>query len=737
MRKNISILTILFVFLLILAVAAPMTLAADEDKTKDDKGESADPKEAGLKEKVVVTATRTEEDVFQVPQPVSVVTAVEIEEQTPNTATDLLRNLPGVDVNGVGTSQPRPIIRGQRGQRILLLEDGIRMNTSRRQSDFGELPALVDVGALERVEVVRGPGSVLYGSDAIGGVVNMITRVPSSEDGLLGTVGYRYSTVDGQSKPSFNLLGRQGRFSYVLGASYRDAEAYKAPSGVYGDIVLPDETLVRDSGVTDRSFNTRLGWDFENGHELFFKAERYRSEDAGFGWVSPSDYNASDGTIVQLTYPFQTVDQYVLGYKGNNLDTSWVDSQETTFYYRDNERRFDQLIDIPFFPGAGLLLEAENFTDIETFGLRSELRKIAGERHVLTYGLDYYQDDASSTNFSSETFYGFGPPMPVTDNTPTIPNATYESFGLFVQDRIRFSDRFDAIVGLRYQDITAETEDTPLLPMLDNFKSSDSTGVWATNLIYKATENVKIVGSVGTAFRSPNLIERFFDGPTPEGGAFQTRNLDLEAETSLNVDLGIKYRRGENVYMEATVFQNTIKDGIAITDTGNVIGIPPDDIPIFQNVNVDKLRFQGIEVALDWMFVDSWFLGFNYTHLTGEDISQGIDEALGNSYSDKYNVSVRYQPGRRFWVEAQARHNGDQKDAILAVDNPIGDIYPAFTVVSFRSGFKLHEARGTTHRLGFAIENLTDELYAEFSNASFFRPEPKRSFVLNYKISFR
>ncbi len=736
MRRNIGISTILLIFVLVLIAAAPTAMAAEEDKGKAEKAKEAAPKKAGLKEKVVVTATRTEEDVFQVPQPVSVVTAEEIEEQTPNTATDLLRNLPGVDVNGVGTSQPRPIIRGQRGQRILLLEDGIRMNTSRRQSDFGELPALVDVGSIDRVEVVRGPGSVLYGSDAVGGVVNMITRVPSRGDGLQGSVGYRYSTADSQVKPSFNFMGRQGRFSYLVGASYRDAESYKAPSGSYGDITLAEDTRVNDSGVTDNTFNTRLGWDFKNSHELFFKVERYDSQDAGFGWVSPSAYNPDDGTEVQLIYPFQTVNQYVVGYKGNNLETSWVDSQETTLYYRDNERRFDQRIDIPFGGGAGLEILSENFTDIETFGLRSELRKLAGTRHILTYGLDYYQDDATSTNFSQESFYGFPGPPPSTDNTPTLPNATYASFGLFAQDRIRFTDRFDAIVGVRYQDITAKTEETPLLPATDNFESSDSTAVWATNLIYKATENVKIVGSVGTAFRSPNLIERFFDGPTPEGGAYQARNLELEAETALNFDLGVKYSR-DNVYMEVTLFQNTIKDGIAIVNTGMDTG-DPDFLDIYQNVNVEKLRYQGVELALDWMFVDNWFLGLNYTHLTGEDISQGIDEAIGNSYSDKYNVSVRYQPGGgRFWIEARARHNGDQKDAILAADNPIGDIYPSFTVYSLRSGIKLYETRGTTHRLGIAVENATDELYAEFSNASFFRPEPERNYVLNYAISFR
>ena len=111
----------------------------------------------------------------------SVIDSAAIAEQPPNTATDLLRELPGVDVIGTGTNQVRPSIRGQRGQRILLLQDGMRLNNARRQQDFGEIPALVDVSTIQRVEVVRGPASVLYGTDAIGGVMNIITRAPSFE----------------------------------------------------------------------------------------------------------------------------------------------------------------------------------------------------------------------------------------------------------------------------------------------------------------------------------------------------------------------------------------------------------------------------------------------------------------------------------------------------------------------------------------------------------------------------
>ena len=152
-----------------------------------------------------VTATGTEVDTFEVATPVTVVSALEIEQKAPNNAADLLREQPGVDINGVGVNQARPIIRGQRGLRVLFLENGLRMNNARRQSDFGEIPGLVGMNSVQTMEVVRGPASVLYGSDAIGGVLNLITRKPPYRDGAFGggSIGVRYSSVDEQQQ----LLG--------------------------------------------------------------------------------------------------------------------------------------------------------------------------------------------------------------------------------------------------------------------------------------------------------------------------------------------------------------------------------------------------------------------------------------------------------------------------------------------------------------------------------------------------
>ena len=114
-------------------------------------------------------ATGWEADNFEVAVPVTVLERQVIERRMADNAADLLREETGVDVNGVGPNQERPIIRGLRGLRVLFMENGLKLNNARRQTDFGEVTGLVAVDDLDRVEVVRGPASVLYGSDAIGG----------------------------------------------------------------------------------------------------------------------------------------------------------------------------------------------------------------------------------------------------------------------------------------------------------------------------------------------------------------------------------------------------------------------------------------------------------------------------------------------------------------------------------------------------------------------------------------
>ena len=681
---------------------------------------------------ITVTATRTPRAVFKTPTPVSIVGNDVIRETSPNSVVDLFKNLPGLDLTGVGPSQFRPAIRGQRGQRILLLEDGLRLNNARRQQDFGELPALVDVTSVARVEVIRGPASVLYGSDAIGGVVNIVTRTPE-EEGLHGQASYRYADMAGEGRASGRIYGRWGGLDLQVGATTRSADAYTAPAGSFGDITLSDDTPVLGTGVTDRSLDARLGYAFSESHRAFVKVEKYDSDDAGFGYVAPEAY-APDQPLIDIQYPSQQFTKVTGGYLVTGIESAVAERVEVLAYRQNNERELVLGLAQSFGPmappGAGLEIKNENFTDLGTIGGRLEVRKLATPSLLLTYGADFVRDDSEGSDVNTVSVVGFGPPQVERSTTPQIPNARYRSLGVFAQGEWELSDRASMVLGGRYQDLEAETRSTPGLTLPVETKS-DRTLVGAANFIYALTDGLSAITSVGKAFRSPNLIEWFFQGPTPEGSGYQVRNPDLVAEQSLNVDVGLRYQR-DGFHFEGFAFRNRIEDGIRIEATGEEV----QGLPAFRNVNVDRLIFRGIELSAGASLGAGFSVSGSYTDLDTED-ALDASNPVGESFSSKSTAGLRYDhPSDWIWMAYDVRHQGDRKDVDLE-QNPIGAVLPAFTVHDVRGGIRLFtDPAGAAHSIGVSLHNLTNELYAEFSNISFFRPAPRRHLSVTWQVAF-
>jgi outer membrane receptor protein involved in Fe transport len=717
------------------ALAAP-TMIQEVPQEKPD-STSADSIPVFILNPINVTATRALKQLFFTAAPVSVVGSDQIKAERPNNAAEMLRRLAGVDINGVGANQQRPIIRGQRGQRILLLEDGLRMNNSRRQADFGELPAIVDVNHLDRIEVVRGPASVLYGSDAIGGVVNMIsTDAPALSGGDVfgGSANFSYRSAGEQVWPAVDVFGRQGRVGYRASASFRDTEDYQAASGTFGDITLSDDVKVFGSGVQDRNFSFLVDYALSDDQKVYAKFGYYQAEDAGFGFVANEDLGLDGGIAIDIQYPDQTVSKLKAGYRALGLDLPFADRIDASVFFMDNERDFIFDVNVPFGgPGTGVFVNQQNHTDLQTFGLRLETAKLFGGKHVLTYGLDYYHDDSENTDRSETVVIPFpgAPANPMVEDTPTVPFSTYDKFGAFAQADLEIGDRAGLIVGARWQNFSATPQTTPGLDELPG-NASENTVVVAANGLFKIAPNLNFVGTVGRGFRAPNLVELFFNGAAPEGNGFQIANPDLDPETSWNVDAGLKYRRS-NVALEAFYFRTRLSDGIRIAATGDSVG----PFPAFHSINVDKLTLKGIELLAEVQPVESVTLGATYTWLDGDDEENDQNNPTSSTFSSRITGEVTYkQPSGRWWVQYQVRHNGEQKDADSVTGSPIGEVLPSFTVMHARAGVKLFDHGRMSHSIVLGVENLTDQLYAEFSNATFFRPAPKRTLLVSWATSF-
>ena len=713
---------------LLLVVILPASLAAQQDARARD-----DSVRARRLSPVVTTATRTPTSVLDAPAPVLRVDSSTIRERLPNTGADLLRELPGVDVTGVGTNQTRPVIRGQRGQRILLLQDGLRLNNSRRQQDFGELSAIVDVGDLDGIEIVRGPSSVLYGTDAIGGVINLITREPPGrgESGVRGTASFGHGSADEQNRGTASLSQRLGRLGYRLSGSYRQSADYTAPSGSFGNLTLSQRERVFDSGVRDGSYGGTVSYDLTSKQRLFVKTESYQARSAGFGYLRPEAFGTNQPTIA-IRYPDQDVRNYVAGYRASLSNRLLADRVDLTSYLIDNRRHLTIDVNVPFgppLPPGGVASYSANFTDMRTVGVRAEATKIIGGRHALTYGVDGFRDRSNNTDSSSTTVTGFGPPSTSMSTTPQVPNAAMRSAGAFAQLNVQLLEPLSVIVGTRAQDMVSETRPTAGLTA-SPVKSRNRTVVATASTVYRVADGVRLVGTVGRGFRAPNLVEQFFEGPTPEGSGYQKANPDLRPETSVNVDLGARVQRGWFAG-EAFVFRNDLHDGIRIEATGDSVNRQP----AYRNVNVDRLRFTGAE-GLATVDVTGWLSATGtYSNIRSRDVLVPANP-VGDGYSTKLTGELTLRDLRRRGLLSYiVRHNGERKDGAVG-NGPVGSVIPAFTVHTIRADWRLIDHGAWRQNLTLAVDNLANTLYAETANASFFRPQPGRTFMLAVTTSF-
>ncbi len=198
----------------------------------------------------------------------------------------------------------------------------------------------------------------------------------------------------------------------------------------------------------------------------------------------------------------------------------------------------------------------------------------------------------------------------------------------------------------------------------------------------------------------------------------------------MNTDIGFRYRAGP-FHAEAFAFRNDISDAIRITATGHSVS----GRPAFQNQNIDKLRMKGLELTAGFLTTSGFDGTVSYTMLDGTNMSDP-DIAIGDSYSSNVVGDIGYRTrGGRLTAGYNVRYQGEQKEVIVG-ENPLGPVIPSFVVHSARASALLFRTRGVSNELALRVENIGNRLYAEFPNASFFRPESERNISLAMVVRF-
>jgi hemoglobin/transferrin/lactoferrin receptor protein len=452
---------------------------------------------------------------------------------------------------------------------------------------------------LERIEVVRGPMSTLYGSDAMGGVMHMITEEPAVEGaGWRGGGGVHFQYRGADESTVSRAEGHAGREDLVFsaGVTYQDVKELR----VGGGDRLPYTNLSARGG------NARLRARLTEGNELSFQVQsmeqprtpRYDELVPGFGQANP--------TSSTFYFEPQIRDFAQLRWRGTNPNPLWdsAEAQVGRQEIRDDRRSRD-------FNSANE--DRERNTDT-TDGIVFQAGKAIGDSHYLGWGGEYYEDEVDSSRIRRNIDTGAS-----SVRVPRFPDGSTQSqWGLFVTDDWRFGGRHDLNMGVRYSSFEASLPASGGIEGVDT-DADDVTG----NLSYAfaLTDAVRLVTNLGRGFRAPNVFDLGTFGARP-GNRFNIPNPELGPETIESLDLGVKVG-DERLAGEFHVFEARYEDKItsvltgAVTEAGQLV---------VQSRNAAELDLWGLEAGARgyWRDSVSWYATATWTR--GDETLDGVED---------------------------------------------------------------------------------------------------------------
>ncbi|MGC2238653.1 MAG: TonB-dependent receptor [Pyrinomonadaceae bacterium] len=705
-----------------------------------------------ISETVTVTATRTELTTTETAVPVSILGREELERGTFNTIGDVFRNLPATSTVNEGAFQVRPRIRGLDSNRVLILVDGERLNNARTSTgQSGVEIGLVEVEQIQTLEVARGAGSVLYGTDALAGTINIITKdTPARRaNGFRfgGTFNGFYSSNENGRRASLAINGSNNFFAFRVSQSLERFDNYftgNNKGALFDGVTAGGEVLNSQSHGGNTQATVRFFLN-ENSN-LKFNYERRRAANIG----SPTLVG-----VFNAFFPFSNRDKFSTRYEGTNFN-KYLARVSASFYYQRQNRNFTNILNVPaappFFPGQ--YQSSETVTDTKTAGFDVQSNWLLSTKNLLTAGFSFFRDTNNDERFIRRRTPNFAvfPPALVSseDRTKSVPDANFGSFAVFAQDQFDLTSRLKLTGGVRVDYFRSNAKPTTGFALPASFTASQIEDLGLNGLtsglnvsqtaitgdfgvVYKLTENVSLTGRVGRSFRVPNLFERFFTDAGSVGG-FVVGNPNLKPESGINFDAGAKFRTSKFAG-SLTYFNNTYRDflsnQLAFDRNGQPIRIIlPGQTPIdvYQTINIGKARIQGVEVEGEYPIkLGSGFLtpGGNFSYLRGDDLT--ADQPLNFITPLKTVLNLRWQDLQsRYFAEWTTRVAGKQSRLSPAFFQLNGGAESGFAVSEIRGGYNF---RREHYRLSInaGLNNLFNRYYFE---QFVFAPARGRSFVV-------
>ncbi|MGE3843234.1 MAG: TonB-dependent receptor [Vicinamibacterales bacterium] len=687
----------------------------------------------GLTATVTVTATRSERDALEVPLSTANISRDELLRSAPLSTGDAMASVPSVTLVGSGPYVTRPRLRGLDSTRVLVLVDGERLNNARTATDrAGTEVGLVGLSSVENIEVVNGAGSVLYGTDALAGTINLLTNQPTFSDSLRFNYGFDglYSTNEHGRRGAVTLGASNRKFaaqiiagleafgnyhaggkgtedtrSFFSDGRLRRADTiddnfgftFKAFPDPFNAPFTRNETEIPSSQAEGRSVNASALFALTNLQTLNVKYIHRRMEDIGF-----ADF-AQPYFFQRVTLPYSTLDRISARYEARAL-TPWFTNLKVSGYFQDQKRllRNELPVQFPapsaaFFPISVFRLNIVSNTEqhVKTPGFDLQATFLPSPAHVVTAGTTVYtdisRDDRTSTTqttlIGDVSLGARGPqatvyPSPIVLGVPTttrpvrVPDAHFRDIGVFVQDEWALGANLKLVLGARFDNYRVATDPT--------------TGYDVASLVAGAVPAIdpSTLPDVGGDRISRNAV-------TGDAGLVYRVN----DQVSVSTHYGRSYRHAN---LEELLFAGPATIGAIVPN----VKVKPET---GHNVDVGvKMRSSRYAAALSYF--NNTYDGFISTEIVAETPSDALSQAI--NFAD-----VRIQG-----IEGEAQVPVELKSVVLTL---FGNF--AYTHGEILEGTNLFTGTTLDHTpqdnispfkavTGIRVASKGDRLWAEYGN---------------------
>lgn len=702
----------------------------------------------GLDE-IVVSASKFQQSKRDIPQKITSITAKSIAFSNPQTSADLLENSTNVFVQKSQLAGGSPMIRGLSTNRLLLMVDGVRMSNAIFRGGNIQNVISVDPFTIQKTEVTLGAGSVVYGSDAIGGVLSFYTENPQlSYTDSLYFKGYavgRYATANKEKTGHLSLNFGLKNWGFLTSVSYTDFEDLRMGSHGPVDYIRPEyvETIDGVDRIVTNSEPLKqipTGYDQINIlQKIQYKPKPDWSFDLGLYYTTTSEYSRYDRLIRYKKENLRSA-EWNYGPQGwfmGNLQVTKLSSnsnlydkiQSTVAYQNFQESRIDR--------DFGQPERQVKEESVHALSFNLDLEKQLGKRSEFFYGLEYINNLVASSAMQENLLTGAGVPM-----VSRYPNGSnWQSMAAYTSLKFKPNQKFVFQTGIRYNHVlmNADFTENNVYLKLPFARTDINTGAFTgtAGVNWNPNNMMGIRVNASSAFRAPNIddIGKVFDS---EPGAVVVPNDDLKSEYAYGLELGTKLNFANVVALDMATFYTYLNNALVRRDfTLNEASeiMYNGELSRVQAVqNAAQSQIYGFEIGMQVSFSNTLKLKSHYniiggeeegdigeksplrhaapqfgaTHLTWQNDKLRIDSFV------KYNASLSYK---------QLAPSEQNKEYLYALDADGNPFVPSWYTLNLRTQYEVNEAISLTA----SLENITDQRYKPYSSGI---AAPGRNFVV-------